>query len=49
MPGIGDLVQKAFYLGVGMASYAGERQEEHLESCDRKHKKLQMRWLHEVR
>jgi polyhydroxyalkanoate synthesis regulator phasin len=25
MPGIGDLVQKAFYLGVGMASYAGER------------------------
>jgi polyhydroxyalkanoate synthesis regulator phasin len=25
MPGFGDLVQKAFYLGVGMASYAGER------------------------
>ena len=25
MPGIGDLVQKAFYLGVGMASYAGEK------------------------
>ncbi|MEB3210200.1 MAG: hypothetical protein VKL39_02545 [Leptolyngbyaceae bacterium] len=25
MPGIGDLVQKAFYLGVGIASYAGER------------------------
>lgn len=25
MPGLGDLVQKAFYLGVGMASYAGEK------------------------
>lgn len=25
MPGLGDLVQKAFYLGVGMASYATEK------------------------
>lgn len=25
MSGLGDLVQKAFYLGVGMASYAGEK------------------------
>lgn len=25
MPGFGDLVQKAFYLGVGVASYAGEK------------------------
>ncbi|MBF2066698.1 MAG: phasin family protein [Calothrix sp. C42_A2020_038] len=25
MPGFGDLVQKAFYLGVGLASYAGEK------------------------
>jgi len=25
MAGFGDLVQKAFYLGVGVASYAGER------------------------
>lgn len=25
MAGFGDLVQKAFYLGVGMASYAGEK------------------------
>lgn len=25
MPGFGDLVQKAFYLGVGAASYAAER------------------------
>ncbi|MEM8603857.1 MAG: hypothetical protein AAGE59_34650 [Cyanobacteria bacterium P01_F01_bin.86] len=25
MAGFGDLVQKAFYLGVGAASYAGER------------------------
>lgn len=25
MPGFGDVVQKAFYLGVGLASYAGEK------------------------
>ncbi len=25
MPGLGDLVKKAFYMGVGMASYAGEK------------------------
>lgn len=25
MAGFGDLVQKAFYLGVGIASYAGEK------------------------
>jgi len=25
MPGFGDLVQKALYLGIGFASYAGER------------------------
>jgi polyhydroxyalkanoate synthesis regulator phasin len=25
MPGFGDLVQKAFYIGVGAASYAAER------------------------
>ncbi|HYW18788.1 MAG TPA: phasin family protein [Nodularia sp. (in: cyanobacteria)] len=25
MPGLGDFVQKAFYLGVGLASYAGEK------------------------
>lgn len=25
MAGIGDLVQKAFYVGVGIASYAGEK------------------------
>ena len=25
MAGFGDIVQKAFYLGVGMASYAGEK------------------------
>ena len=25
MPGFGDFVQKAFYLGVGLASYAGEK------------------------
>jgi len=25
MPGFGDMLQKAFYLGVGIASYAGEK------------------------
>jgi polyhydroxyalkanoate synthesis regulator phasin len=25
MPGFGDIVKKAFYLGVGFASYAGEK------------------------
>ncbi len=25
MPGFGDIVQKAFYLGVGIASLAGEK------------------------
>ena len=25
MPGFGDIVQKAFYLGVGLASYDGEK------------------------
>ncbi|MGD2181261.1 phasin family protein [Lusitaniella coriacea] len=25
MPGLGDLVQKAFYMGVGLASFAGEK------------------------
>ncbi|MGB3494321.1 MAG: hypothetical protein WBA57_16455 [Elainellaceae cyanobacterium] len=25
MPGLGDIVQKAFYLGVGVASFAGEK------------------------
>ncbi len=25
MPGFGDIVQKAIYLGVGLASYAGEK------------------------
>jgi polyhydroxyalkanoate synthesis regulator phasin len=25
MPGFGDLVKRAFYLGVGVASYAGEK------------------------
>lgn len=25
MPGFGELVQKTFYLGVGLASYAGEK------------------------
>ncbi len=25
MPGFGDIVQKAFYLGVGLATYAGEK------------------------
>jgi polyhydroxyalkanoate synthesis regulator phasin len=25
MPGFGDIVQKAFYLGIGIASYAGEK------------------------
>ncbi|NEP46652.1 MAG: hypothetical protein F6K35_48670 [Okeania sp. SIO2H7] len=25
MPGLGDIVQKAVYLGVGLASYAGEK------------------------
>jgi polyhydroxyalkanoate synthesis regulator phasin len=25
MPGLGDIVQKAFYLGVGLASFAGEK------------------------
>lgn len=25
MPGFGDLIQKAVYLGVGLASYAGEK------------------------
>lgn len=25
MPGFGDVVKKAFYLGVGLASYAGEK------------------------
>lgn len=25
MPGFGDIVQKAFYLGVGLASFAGEK------------------------
>ncbi|MEA5514586.1 phasin family protein [Nodularia sp. UHCC 0506] len=25
MPGFGDIVQKAFYLGVGLASYASEK------------------------
>ncbi|KAB8330935.1 phasin family protein [Scytonema tolypothrichoides VB-61278] len=25
MPGFGDIVKKAFYLGVGLASYAGEK------------------------
>jgi polyhydroxyalkanoate synthesis regulator phasin len=30
MPGFGDIVQKAFYLGVGLASYAGEKAGEKL-------------------
>jgi polyhydroxyalkanoate synthesis regulator phasin len=30
MPGFGDLVQKAFYLGVGLAASAGERAGEKL-------------------
>ncbi|HLP89176.1 MAG TPA: phasin family protein [Nostocaceae cyanobacterium] len=25
MPGFGDIVQKAFYLGIGLAAYAGEK------------------------
>lgn len=28
MPGLGDIVQKAFYLGVGLASYAGQNLQE---------------------
>ncbi|MDB9312596.1 hypothetical protein PN462_05730 [Spirulina sp. CS-785/01] len=28
MPGLGDMFQKAFYLGVGLASYAGEKANE---------------------
>ena len=30
MPGFGDIVQKAFYLGVGLAAAAGERAGERL-------------------
>jgi len=40
MPGFGDIVQKAFYLGVGLAS-AGEKQVENWENCDRKPKSWQ--------
>ncbi len=31
MAGLGDLVQKAFYLGIGAASYAGEKAGETLK------------------
>lgn len=30
MPGFGDIVQKALYLGVGLASYAGEKANQKL-------------------
>jgi polyhydroxyalkanoate synthesis regulator phasin len=40
MSGFGDLVQKAFYLGVGLASYAGEQANEKLVELREKAQKL---------
>ncbi|MBO9999787.1 MAG: hypothetical protein J7641_12425 [Cyanobacteria bacterium SID2] len=40
MAGFGDLVQKAFYLGVGLASYAGEQATEKLSELRVKAQKL---------
>ncbi|MBI1241833.1 phasin family protein [Umezakia ovalisporum] len=40
MPGFGDIVQKAFYLGVGLASYAGEKAGEKLSELRLQAQKL---------
>ncbi|MCT7974381.1 phasin family protein [Laspinema olomoucense] len=40
MPGFGDIVQKAFYLGVGIASYAGEQATGRLAEVREKAQKL---------
>lgn len=40
MAGFGDLVQKAFYMGVGLASYAGEQANERLVELREKSQKL---------
>lgn len=40
MAGFGDLVQKAFYLGVGLASYAGEKAGETLTDVRQQAQKL---------
>ncbi|AFY47026.1 hypothetical protein Nos7524_1134 [Nostoc sp. PCC 7524] len=40
MPGFGDIVQKAFYLGIGLASYAGEKAGEKLTELRSQAQKL---------
>jgi len=40
MPGFGELVQKTFYLGVGLASYAGEKAGGTLQDMRSQGKKL---------
>ncbi|HIK11778.1 MAG TPA: hypothetical protein IGS52_16200 [Oscillatoriaceae cyanobacterium M33_DOE_052] len=40
MPGFGDIVQKAFYLGVGLASYAGEKAGDTLSEVQKQAQKL---------
>ena len=40
MAGFGDMVQKAFYLGVGFASYAGEKAGEKLSELRTQAQKL---------
>jgi polyhydroxyalkanoate synthesis regulator phasin len=40
MPGFGDIVQRAFYLGVGIASYAGEQATGRLAEVREKAQKL---------
>lgn len=40
MPGFGDLVQKAVYLGIGLASYAGEKAGETLSELRGQAQKL---------
>lgn len=40
MAGFGDLVQKAFYLGVGIASYAGEKAGDTLKDVRSQAQKL---------
>ena len=40
MAGFGNLVQKAFYLGVGLASYAGEKTGDTLKDAREQAQKI---------
>lgn len=40
MPGLGDMFQKAVYLGVGLASYAGEKASEQLKDLRKQAQQL---------